>query len=91
MKLGLALDHQDLLGIPVSTLPVLRIPFHFSYQLDLATHCSSFMRMYVRASLAICRLAGSHPSHLMQPLDFLGRADVPKLEFFPSMNLEPLQ
>ena len=85
------LDQQHLLEIPVSTLPVLRIPFHFSYQLYLATYSPSVMRMYFRASLAIYRLAGIYPSLLLHPLDFLSRADAPELGFFPSMNLETSQ
>ncbi len=82
------LNRHTLLEIPVTTLPVLKIPIHFSYQLYLATYSPSLMRMYFRASLAICRLAGIQPSLLLHPLDFLGRADAPDLQFFPSMNLE---
>jgi peptidoglycan/xylan/chitin deacetylase (PgdA/CDA1 family) len=82
------LEHQTLLEIPVTTLPVLKIPFHFSYQLYLGTYSSSLMRMYFRTSLSMCRFAGIQPSLLLHPLDFLGRADAPDLQFFPSMNLD---
>ena len=85
------LNHQTLLEIPVTTLPVLKIPIHFSYQLYLATYSPSLTRMYFRASLAICRLTGIQPSLLLHPLDFLGRADAPDLQFFPSMKVETPQ
>ncbi len=69
-------------------MPVLKIPFHFSYLLYLSTYSPSLARLYFRASLAMCRLTGIQPSLLLHPLDFLGREDAPELLFFPAMNLE---
>jgi hypothetical protein len=36
----------------------------------------------------MCRITGTEPSLLLHPLDFLGRADVPELAFFPAMKLD---
>ena len=36
----------------------------------------------------MCRLAGTTPSLLLHPLDFLGSDDEPDLGFFPGMNIE---
>ena len=39
----------------------------------------------------MCRLAGTTPSLLLHPLDFLGSDDEPDLGFFPGMNIESKQ
>jgi peptidoglycan/xylan/chitin deacetylase (PgdA/CDA1 family) len=81
-------DSNSILEIPVTTTPVLKTPFHFSYQLYLATFSPALSRLYFRTALAMCRLRGIEPSLLLHPLDFLGCTDTPELLFFPSMNLE---
>jgi hypothetical protein len=78
----------SLVEIPVSTMPFLKLPIHFSYQLYLATFSRSIATLYFRASLVMCRLAGLQPSLLLHPLDFLGHEDAPELNFFPSMNID---
>ena len=85
------LEDCSLLEIPVTTLPVLRVPIHFSYQLYLASFSTLLTKMYFRSSLAICHLAGIKPSLLLHPLDFLSCSDFPELDFFPSMSLEVSQ
>lgn len=75
-----------LLEIPVTTTPGIKSPFHLSYLLYLATFSAPVARMYFRAALMMCRLAGVQPSLLLHPLDFLGADDVPELGFFPAMN-----
>jgi hypothetical protein len=45
-------------------------------------------RLYWRMALAMCRVAGTTPSLLLHPLDFLGSDDEPDLGFFPGMNIE---
>jgi hypothetical protein len=74
--------------IPVTTLPLLKTPFHFSYQLYVATYSRVLANIYFRAALATCRALRVQPSLLLHPLDFLGGAEVPELSFFPSMNLD---
>jgi hypothetical protein len=76
-----------LLEIPVTTLPWLRVPLHLSYLLYLAKFSRSAARTYFRLALGACRLAGTEPSILLHPLDFLGREDCPALGFFPGMDL----
>ena len=75
-----------LLEIPVTTLPVLRMPFHFSYVHWLAGFSESLAHAYFAAALRICDAAGVAPSLLLHPLDFLGRDDVSELAFFPGMD-----
>lgn len=77
-----------LLEIPVTTLPMLRVPFHLSYVLYLSTYSEVLARAYFRNALAWCRIARIEPSLLLHPLDFLGADDVPSLLFFPAMRIE---
>jgi hypothetical protein len=78
---------RELLEIPVTTVPVVRTPFHPSYLLYLSRQSEALMRAYLRSGLALCRLRRVEPSVLLHPLDFLGKGDVDGLEFFPGMDL----
>lgn len=82
------LQASTLLEIPVTTFPVFRIPFHFSYMLYLSTRLPGLARLYWRMALRACRLARLGPSMLLHPLDFLGCDEVATLSFFPGMNLK---
>ncbi len=77
----------QLLEIPVTTLPWLRVPLHLSYLLYLGKFSRPAARTYFRMALGMCRLAGTQPSILLHPLDFLGQEDCPALGFFPGMDL----
>jgi hypothetical protein len=76
----------QLLEIPVTTMPVVRSPFHLSYLLYLATFSRSLARAYLHTALAACRATGTQPSFLLHPLDFLGCDDTNRLSFFPAMR-----
>jgi hypothetical protein len=76
-----------LLEIPVTTLPLFRVPIHLSYVLYLSTFSQLLARVYFGTALRMCRLAGVEPSILLHPLDFLGAEDVPSLGFFPAMQM----
>jgi hypothetical protein len=82
------LEDSQLLEIPVTTMPVFKLPFHFSYLLYISTFSAVLAVLYFKAALLMCRMTGTEPSLLVHPLDFLGREDVPELGFFPAMNLE---
>jgi hypothetical protein len=80
-------DAGGLIEIPVTTMPLLRLPIHVSYLLYLGGRSPALARGYFRAALALCRLCGVQPSLLLHPLDFLGRDDGTGLDFFPGMRL----
>ena len=82
-------DHagQQLLEIPVTTMPWTKLPFHVSYLLYLSGHCAALARLHWRTSLGLCALFRVQPSILLHPLDFLGADDVDALSFFPGMQL----
>ncbi|MCA9008431.1 MAG: polysaccharide deacetylase family protein [Planctomycetaceae bacterium] len=72
--------------IPVTTMPVFKIPIHASYILYLAQFSRTAAKTYWRAALTLCRAAGVGPSLLLHPLDFMGCDDDRDLAFFPAMG-----
>lgn len=78
---------RRLLEIPVTTMPVLKAPFHLSYLLYLSRVSEPLMAAYLRAALLACRATGTEPSFLLHPLDLLGGDQVRELAFFPGMDL----
>jgi len=79
---------NTMVEIPVTTMPLFRVPIHFSYVIWLAGKSEPLARTYWRTALAMCRLSGTVPSLLLHPLDFLGNDDDPELAFFPGMDME---
>ncbi|HEV2740715.1 MAG TPA: polysaccharide deacetylase family protein [Candidatus Elarobacter sp.] len=81
----------SLVEVPVTTLPLLRIPIHVSYLLFLHERAPALVMPYVNVALALCALTKTAPSLLLHPLDFLGGDEVPALAFFPGMKLSAEQ
>jgi hypothetical protein len=77
----------NLVEIPVTTMPLFRLPIHVSYLLYLSRVATPLALSYFQLALKLCRLTGTGPSLLLHPLDFLGRDDTQALSFFPGMNL----
>jgi peptidoglycan/xylan/chitin deacetylase (PgdA/CDA1 family) len=78
---------RRLLEIPVTTLPIVRTPFHFSYLLYLRQRSAAAAWIYWRLAVNACRLLNVAPSLLLHPLDFLTAEDEPALAFFPAMRM----
>jgi hypothetical protein len=76
-----------ILEIPVTTVPLFRTPFHLSYLLWLSRYSKLASSAYFELALQLCRVSGIAPSFLLHPLDVLGADDVPRLHFFPGMDL----
>lgn len=72
--------------IPVTTMPLFKVPIHASYILYLARFSPLVARTYWTTALTMCRLAGVGPSLLLHPLDFMGCDDDRDLAFFPAMD-----
>ncbi len=81
-------SRRRLLEIPVTTLPLLKIPFHLSYLIYIGRYSPALMEAYIRSAVGLCRLAKTGLSFLLHPLDFLGREDAPGLSFFPGMDVD---
>ena len=78
---------RSLLEIPVSTIPVVKTPFHLSYLLYLSRFSEGLAMAYLHTAIAACKAAGVEPSFLLHPLDVLSGDQVPELRFFPGMDL----
>jgi peptidoglycan/xylan/chitin deacetylase (PgdA/CDA1 family) len=77
----------ELLEIPVTTMPYLKVPIHLSYLIYLAKFSGHAARAYFRMAMVLCRVSRTSPSILLHPLDFLGEEDCPQLRFFPGMDM----
>lgn len=77
----------DLVELPVTTMPLTRLPIHLTYLTFLRQKSAWLTSAYWRSAINLCRLRGVAPSLLLHPLDFLGQADAPDLDFFPGMKL----
>ena len=81
-------NENSLLEIPVTTMPVFKIPFHQSYLLYISNVSLVLMKMYLKFSIFMCKLTKTSPSYLLHPLDLIGGDHVPSLAFFPGMNIK---
>lgn len=82
------LGSGPLLEVPVTTMPIFRLPFHVSYLTYLAGFSPALARLYFAIALTLCRWTGVQPSLLLHPLDFLGADDgLEPLKFFPGMGI----
>ena len=75
-----------LLEIPVTTMPLFKVPIHVSYLLYLAGYSRAIAKLYWRIALQLCRATGTELSLLLHPLDFTGSDDTDRLGFFPAMK-----
>jgi hypothetical protein len=80
-------DNKELLEIPVSTMPILKLPFHFSYLHYLANINVGLMNSYLQTAISLCKMTKTEPSFLLHPLDIIGGDLIPELKFFPGMEL----
>jgi hypothetical protein len=81
-------NNKSITEIPVTTMPVFKIPFHQSYLIYLSAVSDLAMKAYLSSAIAMCRLTGTQPSYLLHPLDFIGSDECPELRFFPGMNVQ---
>jgi hypothetical protein len=78
---------RPLIEIPVTTMPLFKLPIHVSYLLYLGQFSPLLAALYFRVALALCRMMRVEPSVLLHPLDFLGADDDQDLAFFPAMGM----
>ena len=73
--------------IPVTTLPIFKVPIHASYVIYLSTFSRLAAKTYWKTAVNMCKMTGTQLSLLLHPLDFLSGEDAPELKFFPAMKL----
>ncbi|WP_394621426.1 polysaccharide deacetylase family protein [Lentzea sp. JNUCC 0626] len=71
--------------LPVTTMPLLRVPIHGAYLLQLHQISPRLARAYFSSALRLCLLRKVSPSLLLHPTDVLSGAEAPGMEFFPGM------
>lgn len=79
-------ESGPLLEIPVTTMPIFKVPIHLSYILFLAGYSQLLARSYLHTAITMCKLTSTEPSFLLHPLDFMGCDDTDRLSFFPAMQ-----
>lgn len=78
---------NKILEIPVTTMPVFKIPFHLSYLLYLSNISMGLMVLYLKTAIGLCKLTRTPLSFLLHPLDLVGGDQITQLAFFPGMNI----
>lgn len=81
-------EGKKIMEIPVTTMPLFRVPFHLSYLIYLAGFSPHLMRFYLNIALFLCRITWTPVCFLVHPLDVMGYDKVRELDFFPGMNQE---
>ena len=79
-----------LLEIPVTTMPLFRVPIHMTYLMYLSKISERLMFFYLKCALALCRLTKTAPNfliHLNTLRIFLGPIWSPEMDFFPGMEI----
>jgi len=77
---------RQIAEMPVTTVPVLKFPFHLSYLIYLSNVSMHLMRIYLDFALFLCKLTRTPVSFLLHPLDLIGGDQIAELSFFPGMQ-----
>lgn len=78
---------NGLMELPVTTMPLLRLPVHTTYLMFLAQKSEWLAKFYWNTAVTLCRARSVAPSLLLHPTDFIDTQDVPQMSFFPGMKL----
>ena len=82
---------KSIIELPVTTMPIFRLPIHGSYLQFLGQYSTLLAKTYFRFALALCKLTKCEPHFLLHPLDFMGVEDEGEdMSFFPTMD-EPTE
>jgi hypothetical protein len=79
---------KKILEIPVTTMPVFKLPFHLSYLIYLGNISMPLMKMYLSIAIWLCKLTKTPISFLLHPLDLVGGDQIKDLAFFPGMDVD---
>ena len=79
---------RKIIEIPVTTMPIFKLPFHLSYLIYLSNISMGLMKFYLNFSIFLCKLTRTPISFLLNPLDLIGGDQIKQLAFFPGMKIE---
>jgi hypothetical protein len=77
-----------LMEIPVTTMPIFKIPFHLSYLVYLSNISSLLMHIYLNIAIGLSKITRTPICFLLHPLDLIGGDQIVQLAFFPGMNVK---
>jgi len=80
-------DGKSITEIPVTTMPVFKLPFHLSYLIYLGNISIPLMNLYLNTAITMCKITKTPISFLLHPLDLIGGDQISQLAFFPGMNV----
>lgn len=82
------LDDARLVEVPVTTMPLTRLPIHATYLLYLWQRSPALARRYLRTAVSLCRWRRVGPSMLLHPIEFLDHRDpeARDLAFLPGVD-----
>jgi hypothetical protein len=78
---------KSIMEIPVTTMPVFKLPFHLSYLIYLGNISMPLMKLYLNTAIRMCKITKTPISFLLHPLDLIGGDQITQLAFFPGMNV----
>ena len=84
-------DQKSITEIPVTTMPVFKLPFHLSYLIYLGNISMPLMKLYLSTAIRMCKITNTPISFLLHPLDLIGGDQITELAFFPGMNVNSNQ
>ncbi|HUZ61938.1 MAG TPA: polysaccharide deacetylase family protein [Hanamia sp.] len=80
-------EGKSITEIPVTTMPVFKLPFHLSYLIYIGNISMPLMKLYLSTAITICKITKTPISFLLHPLDLIGGDQITQLAFFPGMNV----
>lgn len=80
-------DQTDILELPVTTFPVIKLPIHLSYLMFLCLFSPWLALFYLKSALLFCSLFNIPPNFLVHPTDLMGSDRLKGMEFFPGMQI----
>ena len=84
-------DGKTIMEIPVTTMPIFKLPFHLSYLIYLGNISMPIMKLYLNIAIILCKLTKTPISFLLHPLDLIGGDQITQLAFFPGMDVDSLR
>lgn len=80
-------EGKTIVEIPVTTMPIFKLPFHLSYLIYLGNISMGLMKLYLNMAIVLCKITKTPISFLLHPLDLVGGDQITQLAFFPGMNV----
>lgn len=81
-------EGKTIMEIPVTTMPIFKIPFHLSYLIYIGNISMGLMKIYLNMAIILCKITKTPISFLLHPLDLIGGDQITQLAFFPGMNVD---